>query len=120
MLNVFDEATNAMRRAVKDQMDKLLADIEATVNGLMKGQMEFDSEMDQITKNREALSERERRARTKLKAATQDASAVLISIQNQVNAGVMHTGGETLDQSLESKTIGQHLESLQKGNGNGN
>lgn len=118
MMNAFDEATAIIRLAIKDQTNKLLGELEAANNHLMKAGLEFDTEMGSITKdrlqldemlrkeraalddkerrNRASLDDRERRARTKLTAALTDNQAVMISLHNQISDGTIHTGDETI------------------------
>jgi hypothetical protein len=97
MMNIFDDATNAMRRAMKDQMDKIVADLESATNLVNKEAFAFDTEMGEIAKARTALDERERKARTRLMQSVTDIQSIIIALSNQITSGEVVTGGDTLD-----------------------
>ncbi len=116
MLKAFEEATVAMRRAVTDQTDKLMRDLEQSNNALMKAGLEFDSEMASIStdrdnldelirkerldtdakerRNRNQLYDREKEARKKMTTAMTNNQMVIIALQKQINDGVIYTDGE--------------------------
>ena len=98
MLNIFDTAAATMRNAVKDQTDKLLADIELAMGVIVQAGIEFDTEMSDVHKAMAELNDREQIARQNLTKAILKNQVIMISIQKQINEGEMVTGGETIDQ----------------------
>lgn len=97
MLDMFDEATAVMRRAMKEQIDRLLVDVESTGNKLTAELVTLEAELDACAKLREQAAERQRKAVAKFKAAQTDAQAILLSIKSQVEGGKMYTGGDTVE-----------------------